>query len=104
MRALDDQTFADCVSHEARARAARRDGKTCISRSANDEACLLRAFRKCDADRFDLINRRVRLSKRASQPVCLIFLSWAEVILSFRAKRRNLAFKEIIRDVSLRST
>ena len=55
-RKIDNQTFADGVSHQTRARAARRDGNIPIRRCANHRARLLRAAREGHADRFDLIN------------------------------------------------
>ena len=66
-RELDDQAFANRVSNETRAGAARRDRNARIGRRANHQAGLLRGFRKRHADRFDLVNRRVGRIKLARQ-------------------------------------
>src|SRR6266496_1495873 len=58
-RELNDQAFANRVADQTCARAARRHRKPRISRCADYQARLLRAFRKCHTDRLDLINRRI---------------------------------------------
>ena len=59
-RKINDQSLANRIPNQTCAGAPRRDGNACICRRADDEACLLRVFRKRDPYRFDLINRRVR--------------------------------------------
>ena len=70
-RKIDNQAFADGVSDQTCARAARRDGNIPVRRCANHRACLLRAAREGHANRFDLINRcigREELPRQVIEP------------------------------------
>ena len=70
-RKIDNQAFADGVSDQTGARAARRDGNIRIRPCADHGARLLRAARESYADRFDLVNRRIggeELSRQIIEP------------------------------------
>jgi hypothetical protein len=110
-RKINDHSFANGISNQTRTGTARRDGKTRICRGTDDKARLLRAFRKSDADWFDLINRRVRRVQLTRQIIKarvatglldFPFLRGSHVVILSEAK--NLGFEENIRDVALRST
>src|SRR5258707_2671755 len=58
-RKVDNQSLADRVANQTCACASRRYGKTRISCGMNDCTRLLRGLRKRNADRLNLINRRV---------------------------------------------
>ena len=68
-RKIDNQSFADRVADQTRARTARDNRNARIGRRANDTACLLRASWKGRANRFDLINRRIRRVKLSRQVI-----------------------------------
>ena len=76
-RELDDQSFANRVSDQARAGATRCDRNVRVRGGTNDRACLLRAARKRYAFRLDLINRRVGRVELAGEVVEMDFAAGA---------------------------
>src|SRR5882724_8436978 len=70
-REVDDQSFADSVAHETRARASRNNRQVNIGCGTNHRACLVRVTGESRADRLDLINGgigRVKLSRQIIKP------------------------------------